>query len=228
MALVYMICFPNGKKYIGKTERELADRIREHKHHSKNSTTRLYNAIRKYGWDSLEWFVLDRSDDVCYINSREKALIREYRCLEREKGYNLREGGEGGRHHQETKDKISILNTGQNNGMYGRRAWNSGKNLSKQHIENLRESHKGQIPWNKGKKLPPTGPRSEETKKKISEANSGENNGQAKLTCEKVIEIRKTYSNGGLTQRQLAEKYRISQSVINSIVNNKTWRNCGN
>jgi len=111
--------------------------------------------------------------------------------------------------------------------MFGRKAWNSGKNLSKQHIERLREAHKGQIPWNKGKKLPPKGPRNEETKNKISKANSGENNGQAKLTCEKVIEIREAYSNGGLTQRQLAEKYRVSQSVINGIVNNKTWRNCG-
>ena len=227
MALIYMVLFPNGKKYIGKTERELSDRMKEHKHHSKNSNRPLYNAIRKYGWDNLEWIVLDKDDNFDYINSRERALIDEHGCLKRENGYNLREGGDGGRHAQDTKDKISISNAGEKNGMFGRKAWNSGKNLSKQHIERPREAHKGQIPWNKGKKLPPKGPRNEETKNKISKANSGENNGQAKLTCEKVIEIREAYSNGGLTQRQLAEKYRVSQSVINGIVNNKTWRNCG-
>jgi hypothetical protein len=43
-------------------------------------------------------------------------------------------------------------------------------------------------------KLPLTGPHSEETKRKISEANSGENNGQAKLNCEIAKNIREDYT----------------------------------
>jgi predicted XRE-type DNA-binding protein len=110
--------------------------------------------------------------------------------------------------------------------MHGKAPWNKGKNLSKEHRENLSKSHKGQTPWNKGKVLPKTGPRSEEVKAKISKANSGENNGKAKVNCEIVKEIREMYSTGKYKQKELSEAFGLSRTQINGIVNNKYWRNC--
>jgi len=46
------------------------------------------------------------------------------------------------------KYKNGHFSTGKNNPMYG-------KSISSEHKERLSESHKGQIPWNKGKHLPP-------------------------------------------------------------------------
>jgi uncharacterized coiled-coil protein SlyX len=48
---------------------------------------------------------------------------------------------------------------------------------------------------------------------------------KAKLTWEKVSEIRKRYDNGkGETQQMLAKEFDISQAVISSIVNYRTWK----
>ncbi|MCK5219819.1 HNH endonuclease, partial [bacterium] len=50
---------------------------------------------------------------------------------------------------------------------------------------------------------------------------SGENNGNSKLTEKQVLEIRAEYN---LTQMKLAEKYKISQSVISAIIRNDIWK----
>tara|TARA_R110000822_G_scaffold254096_1_gene380483 strand:- start:3298 stop:3981 length:684 start_codon:yes stop_codon:yes gene_type:complete len=223
--LIYCILFPNGKRYVGKTECSLGKRKKEHKHHSKYETTRLYNAIRKHGWDRLDWIVLEECNDPKVLSEKEIMWIEKFSCLEREKGYNLREGGEGGRHSEETKKKISKANLGEKNGMFGKPSWNSGKKLSKAHRDALSESHKDQTPWNKGLKGEySTGPKSEEAKKKISKANSGENNGQAKMTWETVRAIRQEYKTTNTTQKELAKKYGVSPYMVFSVVNNKCWR----
>lgn len=52
------------------------------------------------------------------------------------------------------------------------------------------------------------------------------NNAAAKLTVEKVIEIRQKYKRGvqGYGKRQLAKEYGVSQGTIHAIVNNISWR----
>lgn len=44
-----------------------------------------------------------------------------------------------------------------------------------------------------------------------------------KLTQEKASEIRKLYAAGGVTQKQLAEKFSVSKATITGIVNGRTW-----
>lgn len=52
----------------------------------------------------------------------------------------------------------------------------------------------------------------------------GERNGQHKITLLEVLEIRKRYKAGGVTQKQLAIEYGIGRIQVCRIVNNKRWR----
>lgn len=45
----------------------------------------------------------------------------------------------------------------------------------------------------------------------------------AKLTNEQVIEIRKLYDAGGITQKELAKQFKVSVSQICKIVNGYYW-----
>lgn len=51
----------------------------------------------------------------------------------------------------------------------------------------------------------------------------GAAHGCAKLSAEQVSAIRERYRTGGIRQRDLASEYKISQSRIWAIVNNKSW-----
>ena len=46
----------------------------------------------------------------------------------------------------------------------------------------------------------------------------------SKLTEQQVLEIRADWATGKYTQKQLAEKYDVSISLISQIVNRKTWK----
>ena len=52
----------------------------------------------------------------------------------------------------------------------------------------------------------------------------GERNANAKLTAQIVLEIRKRYANGGISQPQLSRIYGVRQSAIWGIVNRKSWK----
>jgi len=77
---------------------------------------------------------------------------------------------------------------------------------------------------------------SEETKKLMSENNKGENNpmfgskrpgeksGHHTLTEQDVIQIRRLCDEGILTQREIGEKFGVSQVTISDIKRGKIWR----
>lgn len=53
----------------------------------------------------------------------------------------------------------------------------------------------------------------------------GERNGRSKLTAKQVLEIRRCYSAGGVTQRELADEFGIAaQSQISNIVHRHRWK----
>lgn len=60
---------------------------------------------------------------------------------------------------------------------------------------------------------------------KIIKKKSGEGHYSAKLTSQDIVDIRKKYVPGLITQDKLAKEYGVSRSTISSIVTYKRWRN---
>ena len=105
MGYIYKITNKITKlSYIGQTILDLEDRWR--RHCSQRSNCRyLKLAISKYGIESFEFKLIC----ICFDND-----LNKYECFYMNKyntlvpnGYNLREGGNNGRHNDETKRKIS-------------------------------------------------------------------------------------------------------------------------
>lgn len=56
---------------------------------------------------------------------------------------------------------------------------------------------------------------------------SGTRNNQAKLTDEKVANIRSRYRAGGIFQRELAAEFGVTQTMVGRIVRGDAWRHVG-
>jgi len=100
MLIYKLINTLNGKIYIGKTKNSsVCARKSSHKSQSKRYEPRQYihKAIKKYGWENFKIEIVeDGIDSLEILNKREKFFIREYDSANREKGYNLTLGGDGG------------------------------------------------------------------------------------------------------------------------------------
>ena len=125
----------------------------------------------------------------------------------------------GIKHSEETKRKISKNNTrnmkGKNHSKESIEKMRiAKKNISDETRQKYRESHHGQIPWNKGKKLKPL---SEECKKKISLSLKGKNTWSkgCKLSEECKSKIRKHLFNRPVsdeTRKKISESNRITKN----------------
>ncbi|MEA3347052.1 MAG: GIY-YIG nuclease family protein [Candidatus Auribacterota bacterium] len=107
---------------------------------------------------------------------------------------------------KETKKRIS-----DNNAQY----W-KGKKRSAKDIQKMKDNA---CRFWKGKQF------SKEHLSRLSLAQTGENNGNAKLTTRDVKKIRKAYAAGKYTYKELGIIYGVSLANIGDIVNRKTWKN---
>lgn len=82
----------------------------------------VQNAINKYGWHNIEHKILYTNLSKSEAETIEKALIKEWNTLVGHNGYNVEAGG------------------------------NANKEISLSTRKKLSKSHKGQIPWIKGKR----------------------------------------------------------------------------
>ncbi len=92
MGLIYLLTFPNGKKYVGQTKGTMERRLAQHKNnaqqHRKNEL--LYNAWRKHGMPQV---LILAELPIAELNEAERSMITALATLE-PNGYNLTSGGD--------------------------------------------------------------------------------------------------------------------------------------
>lgn len=186
----------NDMVYIGITCQENAN-TRWLNGRGYNRNPHFYSAIQKYGWDNFSHEILFDGLTKEEAEQMEIELIAKYNSADRQYGYNKTNGGNCvGTVLQETKERISKANKGNQYGlghkvsdearsrisksMIGNQR-GKGQKLSEEHKRKLAESHKTEefrrklSEANKGKK------HSEETKAKLSESHKGL--GAKKVIC---------------------------------------------
>lgn len=110
---VYCHISPSNKRYIGITSRNPEKRWNKGYGYVRHKY--IYNAIKKYGWNSFKHEILYTKLTKGQAEILEKSLIHFYKTKNKEFGYNLTDGGEGvsGRiTSEETKRKISQAHKG--------------------------------------------------------------------------------------------------------------------
>jgi group I intron endonuclease len=157
----------NGKIYIGQTTQKPYKRKSHHFSHLKKNdhyNTHLQHAFNRYGKDNFKFTVLNYATNKITLDILERSYINCYNSLNKEKGYNLCEGGSNGKLSPQTRKKISeknkgkiftekhrkrigIASKGRTHSIQSRKKMSetrSGKNLSLNHRENVSKGHKGQ------------------------------------------------------------------------------------
>lgn len=163
---IYLLTSPSGKQYVGKSwaKSGIKGRLNSHKSLAKGCRA-LYNAIKKYGWDNFKKEIIHEISFETHgenwkkiISDTEDHEIRSRNTLI-PGGYNLVVGFNTANIaiSDETRERMSIRSTGENNPMFGKPRTDDVK-------EKLRVA-------NLGKKHPPRGP---EFCAKMSELNKGE------------------------------------------------------
>lgn len=121
--IVYKHTAPSGKIYIGVTGRKAKDRWDSG--HGYRQNKYFWNAIQKYGWKNIKSEIIfeNLSSEDAFL--KEQELIVLYESNDREKGYNLSNGGKGGslgaKLSKETRKKMSLSRTGSKHPMFGKK-----------------------------------------------------------------------------------------------------------
>lgn len=124
----------NGKKYIGQTCQNPETRWEKGNGYKRNP--HFWSAICKYGWDSFEHKIIASNLTLEEANNMEEYYIALFDTMNQKNGYNMQSGGNNRLHIEETKEKIrqshlgmivsketreklSIVKSGENHPFYG-------------------------------------------------------------------------------------------------------------
>jgi hypothetical protein len=112
MWIVYEAISPKGKKYIGITCRGLKHRIGQHWAQARGKGYRhqgyFQKAFLKYG-DQIVWNILHSDITEQEAKRLEQHYILVFQTHDPDKGYNCTFGGEGGKHTQAARQKMSEI-----------------------------------------------------------------------------------------------------------------------
>jgi group I intron endonuclease len=173
--VIYKFTSPGGKAYVGQTI-DLRQRFKKYKSlRKKDIGPAFYNALVKYGFENFELSVLASLASQSLLDRAEILAIWREKTL-KPHGYNLNAGGNNAIPTEETREKMA--DKARN------RSEETLKNMSdaaKRKWENMTEEEKAKsishLSWGKGEDNPFYGKKhTEETRKKISEAQLGPNN----------------------------------------------------
>ena len=209
----------NKRMYIGSSI-NIEARFERHKddlragiHHSRY----LQRAWNKYGKSQFRYKILEVIKDPEKLIEIEQAYIDSHKNL-----YNMSPTASnclGVKHTQATKEKQSIAKKGKQphpNSLAN--LWHlSGRdspNKGRKHSEETKAKRSAAL---KGI------PRTEEWKRKISEAQLGEKGPRAKITEKQAIEILKRLGNGE-KQYKVAEDYGVTKQTISHLWCGQTWK----
>ena len=163
--IYYAINKHDGKRYVGQTVRSLQQRINSHIATSKlsNGVSHFSRAIKKYGYISFVWGVIDEAVGQKDLDEKEKYWIKLYDTMNPENGYNMIEGGSQFRLTPEIRQRIGLSNR--------------GRKHSEEAIQKMRISHTGKSHSEETKKLMHNSkvgiPKSKEHRQKIGESEKG-------------------------------------------------------
>lgn len=212
MYTVYKHTTPSGKVYIGITCQKPYERWENGKGYKRNHY--FYSAIKKYGWENIKHEILFSNLTKEEAEAKEIELISFYDSANKEKGYNLRQGGSLTSFSEDVIEKMRLSHIGKklpeeqkekiSKAMRGRKV--SKGNLGHKHTEETK--YKMRIA-RIGIKY------SEETKKRISESKKGQNSGAKNHKARSVInidtgEIFDTVSQAGI-------KYNVDYRLISNV-----------
>jgi group I intron endonuclease len=216
-----------GKFYIGSS---VDIRQRWYAHKSKlrrgvHSNQHLQNSWNKYGEDFFLFEVLIEVNEESLLDEEQK-LIDETCCLDRDIGYNKSSCTaapfKGMRHSPDVVEKCRKASQKRKVTEETRnklKASATGRKHSKEARRKMSEAKKGIAPA-----IAYSSP-TEEGRKKISEfakTRTGHKNPNSKLTPEQVLNIKKDFEDGTMTNGKIAEKYNVSLSTIKRIKYGKT------
>lgn len=121
MATIYSITHKeSGKVYVGQTWLQPQKRWNGHRSpFSGGGRSAIKAAICLYGADAFHFAVCDTADTQEALDAKEIAWIAKLNSMA-PYGYNLKSGGKGGRHSDETKAKISAVKIAALGGHVGR------------------------------------------------------------------------------------------------------------
>lgn len=184
---VYRHIAPNGKMYVGITS-QLPQKRWNNGHGYKHSTY-FFNAIKKYGWDNFKHEILLEGLSEEEASWAEEMFVECWDLIDRDKGYNCKNGGGvHGKHTIETKERIA---------QSSRDRWKDPVYKSRQSAltkewwsveDNKQRMREAQSKGMKGL------PKSEEHKRKLREANIGKRH--TKETLKKMSDRQSGGNNG--------------------------------
>ena len=194
---LYIHKFPNGKVYVGITMQDVEKRWENG--FGYRGQPCVFNAIMKYGWQNIEHIVLFDGLSKEEAEEKEIALIRLYDSTNRDKGYNIANGGScAGKHSDYVKAKISEgVKAAYNRPDYRKKRIDALKNAfsSEEYLEMRSELTKKQWQREDYRKLMSSVHKgkvvSEETKNKMSKAKIGKHMGAENHNSRAIIQYTK-------------------------------------